>query len=145
MAYNRTYWVDHVTDQGGTVIQQGTPMDQAHFNKLEIGLSDNGLAQAIMQFKDLQTSNETVAEVRSITLTGNGSKWPFNNAALTVALQQLREKTTYDVDIEVVSYSGGRLGDIKVQDRALNGFKLLHEGSATTVNLIVRITGGMVN
>ena len=120
-------------------------MDQAHFNKIEIGLSDNGLAQAIMQFKDLQTCNETVAEVRNVTLTGNGSKWPFNNTALTVALQQLREKTTYDVDIEVVSYSGGRLGDIKVQDRALNGFKLLHEGSATTVNLIVRITGGMVN
>ena len=54
MAYNRTYWVDHVTDQAGKVIQQGTFQDQHHFNNMEVGLSDLSLAQAIMAFKDIQ-------------------------------------------------------------------------------------------
>ena len=39
MAYRRTFWVDHVTDQNGEVLQYGTLMDQEHFNNLEEGLS----------------------------------------------------------------------------------------------------------
>ena len=31
--YERTFWLDHVEDQSGEVIQEGTPLDQAHFNK----------------------------------------------------------------------------------------------------------------
>ena len=54
MAYNRTYWVDHVTDKDGKVIQQGTLLDQQHFNNMEVGLSDLSLAHAIMAFKDIQ-------------------------------------------------------------------------------------------
>lgn len=32
MAYDRSYWKDHVTDQSGEVIQQGTLLDQQHFS-----------------------------------------------------------------------------------------------------------------
>ena len=35
MAYDRSYWKDHVTDQSGEVIQQGTLLDQQHFNNME--------------------------------------------------------------------------------------------------------------
>ena len=27
--YERTFWLDHVEDQSGEVIQEGTPLDQA--------------------------------------------------------------------------------------------------------------------
>ncbi len=143
--YSRTFWLNHVEDQHGQVIQQGTLLDQDHFNNLEIGISDSYLAQQISRFKQIQEDYDTLSEVKSVSLAMNALPWPFNNKENTVALSQLREHTDYSVEVEVVSYSGGRLGNIQVKDRALNGFKLLHDGSATTVNVIVRITGGMIN
>ena len=112
---------------------------------MEVGVSDSYLAQQISRFKQIQEDYDTLSEVKSVSLAMNALPWPFNNKENTVALSQLREHTDYSVEVEVVSYSGGRLGNIQVKDRALNGFKLLHDGSATTVNVIVRITGGMIN
>lgn len=143
--YSRTYWLNHVEDQHGQVIQQGTLLDQDHFNNVEVGISDSYLAQQISRFKQIQEDYDTLSEVKNVSLAMNALPWPFNNKENTVALSQLREHTDYSVEVEVVSYSGGRLGNIQVKDRALNGFKLLHDGSATTVNVIVRITGGMIN
>ena len=144
--YNRTFWKDHVVDQHGQVIQQGTPMDQSHFNNAEHGLSDESLADSILRWKTYQDDYDTISEVRTATLSMNsGQPWPFNNTPTTIALQQLREHTDYGVDIEVTEYSGGLLGNIRVADRAMNGFKLIHDGSATTVKVVVRITGGMVH
>lgn len=143
--YSRTYWLNHVEDQHGQVIQQGTLLDQDHFNNVEVGISDSYLAQQISRFKQIQEDYDTLSEVKSVSLAMNALPWPFNNKENTVALSQLREHTDYSVEVAVVSYSGGRLGNIQVKDRALNGFKLLHDGSATTVNVIVRITGGMIN
>ena len=143
--YSRTFWLNHVEDQHGQVIQQGTLLDQDHFNNVEVGISDSYLAQQISRFKQIQEDYDTLSEVKSVSLAMNALPWPFNNKENTVALSQLREHTDYSVEVEVVSYGGGRLGNIQVKDRALNGFKLLHDGSATTVNVIVRITGGMIN
>mgnify|MGYP000690564708 len=58
MAYDRSYWKDHVTDQSGEVIQQGTLLDQQHFNNMELGISDMTLAGAIMQFKAVQDGKQ---------------------------------------------------------------------------------------
>ena len=143
--YNRSYWKDHVTDQYGTVIQQGTLLDQAHFNNLEIGVSDNSLAAQIMAFKDRQEEYDYQDELKVLTLGMNSLPWPFNNNENTVALTSTRENTNYSVEVNVLEYSGGRLGSIRVLDRAVNGFKLLHDGSATTVKVSVRVTGGMTD
>ncbi|MCR5337621.1 MAG: hypothetical protein K6E75_03595 [Lachnospiraceae bacterium] len=144
--YNRTYWFDQVKDQQGHIIRQGVPMDSEHYNNMEIGISDGSLAHNIMMFKQLQTEMNNDIEVHTLTLSMNsGMKWPFNNKETTVALAGLRENTNYSVEVNVLSYSGGRLGSIRVVDRARNGFKLLHDGSATTVNVAVRVSGGMTD
>lgn len=145
MAYERTYWVDHVVDQHGEVIQQGTLLDQQHFNNLETGLSDASLAHAIMHFKQVQEDYNITDELHTMTLAQTGLKWPFNNKETTMGLAQLRENTNYSVEVAVLEYSGGRLGDIRVYDRAKNGFKLMHDGSASTVKVAVRVSGGMTD
>lgn len=146
MAYNRTYWLDHVVDQHGAVIQQGTLLDQQHFNNMEHGISDMGLAGAIFQFQKIQDGYNQTVELHTVNLAMNaGRKWPFNNQPTTVALRQLRESINYSVDVAVLGYSGGRLGNIQVMDRAKNGFKLTHDGSATTVKVQIRISGGMTD
>lgn len=143
--YDRSYWKDHVTDQQGQIIQQGTLLDQAHFNNLEIGASDNSLALQIMAFKNRQEEYNYEDELKTLTLSMNTLPWPFNNKENTVALTNMRENTNYSVEVNVLEYSGGRLGNIRVLDRAANGFKLLHDGSATTVKVAVRISGGMTD
>ena len=143
--YDRSYWKDHVTDQQGQIIQQGTLLDQAHFNNLEIGASDNSLALQIMAFKNRQEEYNYEDELKTLTLSMNVLPWPFNNKENTVALTNMRENTNYSVEVNVLEYSGGRLGNIRVLDRAANGFKLLHDGSATTVKVAVRISGGMTD
>lgn len=142
--YERTYWEDHVEDQSGQVIQQGTLQDQAHFNNMETGIDDEAFSRQIMMFQQRQAEYENRSEVHVLDLAMNSYEWPFNNKETTVALSILRENTNYSVDIDVIEYSGGLLGCIKVKERALNGFKLVHDGSATHVRIRVKVTGGML-
>lgn len=145
MAYQRTFWKDHVTDQNGEVIQYGTLMDQEHFNNMECGISDQGLALALVQFKQTQDSFDYEDELLVVNLGMNALPWPFNNKETTVALKTMRESINYSVEVNVLSYSGGRLGNIRVKDRARNGFKLVHDGSATSVKVSLRVHGGMTD
>ncbi len=141
--YQRTFWRDRAVDQTGQVIQHGTLQDQAHFNNMEDGIADANLAAALQSFYDVQVGYENEAEVQTVTLTANSYPYPFCNSEKAVALRTLRNTTNYTVDVAVVSYAGGQLGDILVKDKALNGFKLLSDGSAKTITLRVKITGGM--
>lgn len=143
--YDRTYWLNHTVDQDGTVIQQGTLLDQEHFNKQEAGISDVTLAAALMNFKQIQEDYDYEDELHTLDLAMNDLKWPFNNKETTVALTQLRESINYSVEVNVLAYGGGQLGNIRVTDRACNGFKLLHDGSATHVQVSVRVSGGMTD
>ena len=43
--YQKTEWKDHVVDQSGTVIQQGTNINADHLGHMENGISDAHLAQ----------------------------------------------------------------------------------------------------
>ena len=143
--YNRTFWLDHVADQHGQIIQQGTLMDQTHFNKIEEGISDVSTAHDILAFRMIQDGMNNESELHTLTLSMDALPWPFNNKANTIALNMLRENTNYSVEVNVLEYSGGRLGNIRVMDRAKNGFKILHDGSATTVKVAIRVSGGITD
>lgn len=143
--YNRTFWLDHVVDQHGQIIQQGTLMDQTHFNKIEEGISDVSTAHDILAFRMIQDGMNNESELHTLTLSMDALPWPFNNKANTIALNMLRENTNYSVEVNVLEYSGGRLGNIRVMDRAKNGFKILHDGSATTVKVAIRVSGGITD
>lgn len=142
--YDRTYWLDHVVDQSGEVIQQGTLMDQAHFNNMEKGIAENAETLSHLLFMLMQDEYNNQNELHVLDLSMNASEpWPHNNKDTTVALETMRESINYSVEVDVLQYSGGQLGDIRVLDRARNGFKLRHEGSAKQVQVAVRVSGGM--
>ncbi|WP_295416128.1 hypothetical protein [uncultured Subdoligranulum sp.] len=142
--YNRTFWLDHVEDEDGEVIQQGTLMDQAHFNNMEVGISDVALAAQIEAFRNIQEGYEMVGETTTVTLTTNSNPWPFCNTEKAVALSVMRNTKNYDVEVTVKSYSGGQIGNFEILDKALNGFKILHDGTAKSVTVMLKITGGMI-
>ncbi len=162
----------------GKVIQQGTNMSAANFNRMEVGLHDVNIAVKIAQIiiqrlgrradklesradgHDTSIANintldgqqnsrlstlepEVAAEVKEVALTAGNDPWPFCAKDTAVGLSTTRKNTNYTVDVTVKSYTGGRLGDITVKDKLANGFKLHHDGSATSVVVSVVIKGGM--
>ena len=86
---------------------------------------------------------DTTQEVQEITITAGSDPWPFGITTKSVTLGTVRKNTNYTVDAYVKSYSGGALGDVVVSDKGTNNFKVKHDGSATTVTLVLKITGGM--
>lgn len=148
--YNRTTWKDHVVDPGtGAVIQQGTPQSAANFNNMEEGIFANDafatvLVQEIMQNKRSIADIEADSAGENLTLTlTNSQSYPFNNSIKTVALSKTRNTLNYRVIAEVQSMIGGFVGDIRISDKALNGFKIAYDGSATSVTLKLYVQGGM--
>ena len=99
-----------------------------------------------MQQKGVQRDGHRPVQLsrnKGICTLKNGSKWPFGINEVSVGLAKTRKNANYGVDVYVKSYTGGRLGDITVSGKLTNGFKLKHDGSAQTVVVVVRVTGGM--
>ena len=145
--YNQTHWLDKVVDPDtGEVIQQGTPQSAGYFNNMENGIQDGAIAEAQMMIyiKELEhrLDNEAAVEEHTVTLTNN-QKYPFNNSKTTIDLTKVRTDKTYVVDVEITAHSGGEVGDIKITDKLLNGFKVEFDGSATSVTVTLRIKGGL--
>lgn len=170
--YQLIEWKDHIveypnrkriTDNGdgtsnvnpepGSIIQQGTPMNATNFNNADHGINDAHLAQQMLltyflnferftRQKIADHDVEFTSENGEVTMT-NTSKFPFNSSGSTVAMQQVRKTMNYDLFIEIVSTTGGEVGDIIVYDKQLNGFKVRFTGSASSVKIKYRIRGGM--
>jgi len=164
MAYKRTYWQDHVTEYSdrynetqnpdgtithtpveGTVIQQGTPQNAQNFNNLEEGVfaADQLATEAARIAKvNARELDAEKGEKVTVNLT-NSANYPFNNSVQNISIAQKKTKTDYYVDVEVVSVTGGGVGDFRISDKLLNGFKLAFTGAATAVSVICRVRGGI--
>lgn len=143
--YSKTIWQDHVVDQNGQVIQQGTPLSARNMNNIENGIMEayelNAvLLQQLLQHKRLLVDLD--GEVQTVTLT-NTLSYPFNNSLKTVSLAKTRDTLNYRIFVEIQSVTGGFLGNIIIKDKALNGFKIGYDGSATSVVLKIWVIGGM--
>ena len=146
--------VEHNPDPG-TILQEGTPQSAANFNNAEYGITDSHLAESIWlqywRLKDTQVAahltqhdEEFSSETGTVTLNNTNSvSFLFNNSGSTVALKKVRNTMNYDLDIEVVEVIGGRLGEVEVYDKQLNGFKLRFTGSASQVKIKYKVRGGM--
>lgn len=167
--YEWTRWLDHVTSPSnvffitknnddtytitpaGTVMQQGTPQDQTHFNNMEEGILDAHISEAVLlnfarqigwHVDDIQKwiNDHDSFEIGTTTLT-NTQAFPFNNSKKSVALAKTRNTTNYVVMTEVTAFKGN-VGEIVVSDKLTNGFKIAHTGSASSVTVKYVVIGG---
>ncbi len=83
----------------------------------------------------------TAIEAGTVTLTNNQA-FPFNNSQVTVPLVTERANQNYIVDYEVTAATGN-VGDIIVSAKLVNGFKIEHTGSASSVTVKYQVLGGM--
>lgn len=164
MPYQTTDWKDHIveypnryievdngdgtithTKDEGNVVQEGTPFSASNLNKQEKGIFEANegvavLSQEILQAKrDIQDNK---AEIGEITLT-NTSDYPFNNSKTTIAIVEDRNTIKdYEVSTDVVT-SDGPVGEIKISDKQVNGFKVEYTGSAKNVTIKYYLRGGI--
>ena len=76
--YTRTYWVDHVVDTDGKVLQEGTPLDQKHMNNIE-----EGIVGVENQLKDHYTKDEIEAmRTKILTVTAPAAGWVSGSYAV---------------------------------------------------------------
>ena len=167
--YDPTRWLDHVTSPSnvfyivknnddtytitpaGTVMQQGTPQDQTNFNKMEDGILDAHVSIGVLlnfcrqigwdvEVIQKWISDHDSFEIGTVTLT-NTLAFPFNNSKKSVSLAKARKTTNYVVMPEVTAFTGN-VGEIEVSDKLVNGFKIAHTGSASSVTVKYVVIGG---
>ena len=140
--YRNTQWIDEVKDQDTEeVIQEGTPQSAGNFNNMEHGISDAHLAAALLIIQSGLTADQVATEEKAVTLS-NSQSYPFNNSTQTIALSTVRNFTDYTVEAEITAHDGN-VGDVRIFDRMLNGFKVAYDGSAKSATIKLRIKGGM--
>lgn len=88
-----------------------------------------------------QSLDQLQGEKIRVTLT-NSQQYPFNDSAKTVKLSKVRTNTNYIVSTEVISATGGGVGDIRITGRLLNGFTISYSGAAKSVTLDCWVQGG---
>ena len=140
----RVYWQDEVKDQNGNIVQEGTPLSEKNMNNIEERVEGNDIAILnLLQYQRQHARSiaNVEGEVIPESLT-NTKTYPFNNSDKLITLTKIRDNLDYTVFVEVVS-KVGELGEIKVFNKQVNGFKVKYTGSATSVELKLYVRGGL--
>ena len=128
----------------GEVIQEGTPQNAENFNDLEQRVLASGevAGLALLKVKMAESRIKGLqGEIIETTLT-NTKEYPFNNSKKTVALKTPRGNLDYTVNVEADADGAGGVGDIKITDKQLNGFKIEYTGAAKSVSVKCTVQGG---
>ena len=144
--YQPETWLDEVVDINDPkkIIQKGTDMDAAHFNHMEQGIHNNSLMLAIL-LEAVKRNTQSVAAVEGELIEAtliNSKGFYFNNSEKTIALNRMRNTLDYRVLVEVQG-NPSNVGEVKVYDKQLNGFKIAYTGSASSVSVKCYVQGGV--
>lgn len=142
--YDKLHWKDEVRDQKGNLLQKGTPLSAKNMNHIEDGVLEANLLSAMLSQYNMQQKRalaDLEGEIGQVTLN-NTETFPFNNSIKTVAMAKQRDTLNYRVTTEVIS-ADGNVGEIKITDKQLNGFKIAFTGSAKNVTIKYYVQGGM--
>lgn len=142
--YDIIRWQDEVLDQHGNILQEGTLHDEVNMNRMEDGIFQGNILATMLVQQSIQQKRvlaDLEGEIGQTNLT-NTDTFPFNNSIKTIALLKSRDTLDYRVTTEVIS-ADGNVGEIKITDKQLNGFKISFTGSAKNVAVKYYIQGGM--
>lgn len=149
-AYDPVEWEDRVVDQvTGTVLVEGTPINEVNLNNIESALLlahlDIGTLAGHMAslMRSLLTELDKYKRQRFVqgqaTITSTGGTYfiaaePFVSVSFPSDTLPELNAPNYDVLITPISASDwGKIGQLIVYDKAQNGFKVKMTGSATSV------------
>ena len=137
-------YINHIKAPG-EIIQQGTPLSATNFNAMDLE-SIHGVLAAIIVGQHVRQLTQKVegleGEQIQTTMT-NSQAYPFNNSKKTVNLSKNRHTKDYSVIVEILENTGGGVGEIRITDKLLNGFKIEFTGAASSVKVNCIVQGGI--
>ncbi len=129
----------------GKVKKEGTPQSSTNFNTMDLAALE-AMLMANENQRMLRIMQNTVdgldGQKIAVELT-NDQVYPFNGSQKAVQITPQRNDKSYTVEVEVVSKEGGFIGDFEITEKLVNGFKIAYTGSATKVNVICYVRGGI--
>ncbi len=131
--YNRTFWLDHVTDSSGRVIQQGTNLSQDNFNKIELGVFEAGVEHDINAIMNRLNARDT-AHAEPVLITGIALT--AGSATELIPIPATKTRNTIDYVVQAMVTSGAP-GNIVISSRQVNGFKATADGSGTVTFIVM--------
>lgn len=131
--YTPLEWIDHIVDEQGNVVQQGTPVNERIMNRIESGVQTALGPSGILLFQTLQFVQKLNQEFEKIKkqkiMQGEVTVTADNYTAVALDGFVQYDAPDYQVVTELVSGDPGFVGDIKVYDKTSNGFKVSFTGS----------------
>ncbi len=152
MKYNQDYypieWQDEVVDQDGQVLQEGTLYDQENMNRMEAGIDLNATITAValerargtrgngLELEKWQKQRVQSGEVEIVNADTN-LYFRTSDPYIYVSVSEFPQHNApnYSVATEIIEGDAGLIGDIKVYDKASNGFKISYTGSASSAKI----------
>lgn len=137
-------YINHIKAPG-EILQQGTPLSATNFNKIDLEALHGVLAAVLVgqHVNQLTQKVEGLAGEQITTTMTNSQAYPFNNSKKTVNLSKIRNTKDYSVIVEVLEWTGGGVGEIRITDKLLNGFKIEYTGAASSVKVNCIVQGGI--
>ena len=129
--YNRTFWLDHVIDGQGNVLQQGTNLSQDNFNKIELGVFEAGIEQDINAIMNNLNAREA-AHAEPVIIASKALVAGTNEVSIPV--EKTRNTTSYYVQAMVTD---GDPGTIVVTKRQANGFTVTAAATGTVTFVVM--------
>ena len=137
MKYEEDYtpleWEDHVVDDQGNVVQQGTPVSQKKLNRMESGIQTALGPSGILIYQTLQFVQKLNQEFQKMKKQkirqGEATLTQGNYKAVALEGYVQYDAPNYQVFTEVVAGDPALVGQIKVYDKTSNGFKIEYTGS----------------
>lgn len=131
--YTPLEWVDHVVDDQGNVIQQGTPVSQKKLNRMESGIQTALGPAGILLYQTLQFVQKLNQEYEKMqnqkVRQGEVTVTQGNYTAVVLDGFVQYDAPDYQVFTEVVDGDPTLVGEVEVYDKTSNGFKVKYTGS----------------
>lgn len=122
------------------------PKNTQDINEIKEKLESIGESNAIsLLFAKIHESAIKNSKIETINTTlTNTKEYPFNNSKKTIALKEPRNNLHYIVNAEAIQTGSGGIGEIRITDKQLNGFKIEFTGAAKSVNVQCSVQGGYI-
>lgn len=139
--YDRTFWQDHVVDEQGQVIVQGTNLCEDNFNNIEKGVFENRVIELLnTKMNNLNAQDEVENALNRV----EGRTVTSSNKTINVAFDKSKNNTNYEIIPIISNPVGLDKYYVTISAKQANGFIATVYGDYTSLKVDFLVKGGIL-
>lgn len=139
--YDRTFWQDHIVDEHGQVIVQGTNLSEDNFNNIEKGVFEN----RVIELLNAQMNSLASAEnLENALCRVDGGTVTSSSKTITVAFDKSKNNTNYEIVPTISNIVGLDKYYVAISSKQANGFIAVVYGTYTSIKVDFLVKGGIL-